>query len=115
MTQTPPLKPEVFKGLLVTYTTIIMLNAMGDLKGTVLYSAKLEKALDEHSRLKQRRIFRGDGSEDQAVNGAVMVEKIIYAVTAIAQQPDHVQANFDRDLETLMIRYGVNMIEMEKI
>lgn len=106
---------QVFKGLLMTYCTIIMLNSLDGLKGTVMYSKKLSETLEVYSKAKQRGIYVKSGTEDQAANGAMMLERLVYAITSISQQPEKVQERFDTELQDLMIRYGVNMIEMQGI
>lgn len=107
---------DLFKAILVTYTSGILLEFMPAMKDTLLYSSKVEKELDTFTTIKIRNFWSRDKSlADQAFSGQKMVEKICYAITSISQQPEEVQHRFDTDLQNLLVRYGVNMFEMENI
>ena len=95
-----------------------ILQAMDDVKGTELHSAKVTKVLEEYDRTKLKRaIWRGNGEVcDEAAMGMEMVSRVSYAILTVStEQPDHVKARFDRELEELFIRYGVDMQELETV
>ncbi len=79
------LSHQDFKGLLLIHSVTTLLSAMDELKGTVLYSSKVAAALDNFSETKLRKVFK-NGAVDEAAKGAVVFEKMIYAVTCIQEQ-----------------------------
>jgi hypothetical protein len=95
-----------------------ILQTMDDVKGTELYSTRIIKTLEEYDRTKLKRAIWNASGEvcDQAAMGMEMVSRVTYAILTVStEQPDHVKARFDRDLEELFIRYGVNMQELEMV
>lgn len=122
---TPTLTAETFSALQVVFGVGMILQNMDVMKNTRTYSTKvvqacdnLVKSLEVYDRtMLKNSIWKGSGDAmDEGYVGAQLVSRMAYAALSVYHgQPEHVQERFERDLETLFIRYGVNMMEMEKL
>lgn len=118
------LTPKTFATFQVVTATTVILENMPELTGGLLYSTRVlnaanrfVKELETYDRTMLKRGIWNGGEEciNQTGYGAETVSKLMYAILSIStDQPLHVQERFDRELEELLIRYGVNIAQLER-
>lgn len=124
-TTTPGLTADTFSALQVIFGVGMVLQNMDTFKQTRAYSTKviqaadnLVKILEHYDRTMLRHsIWKGSGDAmDEGYAGAQLISRMAFANIWISEnQPEHVIHRFERELEELFIRYGVNMEEMGKL